>query len=429
MHERKIGGPLSLAALLLSSFCPALVPVAAAQGTPSVQSQEPTTPRGVFPDDFEAPAPEDAPAAVAPTPAQPSAQGEPPGATASAQPATTTVPDPNWTEILKAVSPAVAKVGCGDSWHSGFAIRPDLVVTTLAAVSHYCEAEARVGNDDPIAIEVVAWSTEDRVVIVRLAKPVSAPPLRFHPPQHRHQIGEEVAVLGSDVNYALPTEDWGRWQAPRARLARAGAVTPALALDRDLDSRSAGAPVLSATGEVIGMLQAGAPPVVVPSSVVNALADTAGQQGSFSLPWDLGMIGGVMVSIRPNQPGVFAPIGARFDWLALQAGLGFWLGGTTPVSGDRLEQGKFAAGLEVEANARYRFERHGYLLAGLGVQGLARTQDVWTTGEEEPEHKRDRSGSVFVSFASGAGAFQTRCVVGLTEPELRVDVGVVTGRY
>ncbi len=344
-------------------------------------------------------------------------------------------PEANWGEVLRVASPAIVKVGCEDNWSSGFLIGSDLAVTTYGAVGDYCEAKARIGNDDEIAIEVVAWSGKDNLALVRVARATETQSLRPREAEPLPEVGEEVAILAAGTNYRLSPREWGKWNAPRLRWGRVGAVEPRLVIDAGLGWADNGAPVLSTTGDVVGVVvgsDATAGPVVaVPWSAVRSLLDSVGKQGEFSRPWEVGMCVGVMFSRRvtADQTGAFLPIGVTFDWVALQAGVGFWSSEAVPVPGDRMES-EYSGGIELEVNGRYMLPWDTYLQAGVGVQAISRNRATWPIGDKDAEERTHDGGRLaFLSLAAAAHWLQLRVVAGLSEPEGRLEVGLLFGRY
>jgi hypothetical protein len=342
--------------------------------------------------------------------------------------------DADWAAVLNTVGPALAKVGCDDHWRSGFVIEPSLVVTTIDAVTAHCEPEVRVGNDVSIAVEVVSWSQSDRLAILRLATPVESRPLRPHGPDGPLRVGDEVAIVAAGVDYTLASEESGIWRAPRVRWGRVGATTPTLVIDATLAPSDIGAPLLSSTGDVVGIIVASDAPqgpiVGQPWAAVSRLADSVGRQGTFAKPWKVGGSVGLMFSSRPReqQIGIYMPSGVTFDWLAVQAGVGIWGREALPAPQQRIEKSS-AVGIELEANARYMPSWRTYLLAGVGVQAIGRTKRTWPIGDEKAaQYSKDNGALAFVSLAAGIHFLQWRVVAGLTEPEVRLETGLVLGR-
>ncbi len=341
----------------------------------------------------------------------------------------------NWDQVLSEVAPAIAKVGCEDNWYSGFLISSTLVVTTLYAVTQYCTPEVLMADDEPIAVEVVAWSNDDNIAIVRLAAPSKARPLRPAADSPAVRVGDEVALVAAGVDYNRERRQWKDWLHPRMRWGRVGAVAPELVLDVGLPRSDYGAPILSSSGEVIGVVVATfamqGPVKAQPWSNIGRLRDGIGQQGQFSRPWEVGMTTAMMFSVRPadNHTGAYFVFGATLDWFALQGGLGIWGRPPLPAPGDRVAD-EGSIGLDAEANARYMLPWHSYLLGGVGVQALSRTTRSWPIGDEDAEQtSSDDRRIVFLSLAYGWSYLQTRVVIGLNEPEFRLDVGLSFGRY
>jgi hypothetical protein len=142
------------------------------------------------------------------------------------------------------------------------------------------------------------------------------------------------------------------------------------------------------------------------------------------------MTAGLLFSSRSlkQQIGASVPFGITFDWFALQAAVSAWGGDVRPVSGQRLELAS-AVGIELEANARYLLPWRNYLLAGLGAQAIANGKRTWVLDDEGGE-QRTQAGEtlVFLSFGGGLQFLHFRVVVGLTQPEVRMDAGFLFGR-
>jgi hypothetical protein len=98
------------------------------------------------------------------------------------------------------------------------------------------------------------------------------------------------------------------------------------------------------------------------------------------------------------------------------------------VQGDRLER-KSLSGVEFEVNARYMLPWKTYALAGLGVQFGQRTRRTWPIDGGAEEKVNEGRNLTFLSLAAGAQWFQLRVVAGLSEPEARLEFGLLTGRY
>jgi hypothetical protein len=70
--------------------------------------------------------------------------------------------------------------------------------------------------------------------------------------------------------------------------------------------------------------------------------------------------------------------------------------------------------------------------SGLGAQAFSRTQRTWPIGNEAADTTTNDDGAlVFFSLAAGVHWLQWRIVagLGLTEPEVRVEVGILVGRH
>lgn len=344
--------------------------------------------------------------------------------------------DPQRTPaILDHIAPYVVKVGRGAAWGTGFVIdTPRYVVTSYFIANSPGDLQVVAGDGAARSARVVAWSKADDLAILELDKPISE--ARLEASVEAPTAGASIAVLYHPRDPKLEPDETGGWTVPVAVFGRIGRVgSSELDVDVHLWNRQgdAGAPVVSPTGRVIGVVSHRSEEqlrvIVTRFERIRLLLAQRGRQGEFTRGLPLTGFGGLFVTPLATHglAGAGIDTGIRLNWFVLELLESFFVSDHRPI-GDNRFQSTTRVQFELDAIGQLKVTRAAKLFAGPGVQLNLDTLGTIQIAADGTLQDRDQlQARIRPAATLGVveGALFIRAVIGY---DSRVDLGLVIGR-
>ena len=340
--------------------------------------------------------------------------------------------------MLWRVAPSIVQVHVGDQWGSGFVYpTPRHVTTAYSVVNRNDDVEVVLGNGRVFRARVVAWSVADDLAILELPQNLGAAPLSLilTPPS----VGVAVVLLGYPRRKDEEEEELGPRALPTPRFGNVSMMSATkVQIDVDYWKSDAGAPILSVTGEVVGVSS----DVTKTRVVLDAaraerwaeLAANIGRQGEFDPdpPAESSFFLGLYVSPFHSDRlhGAGGVTGYRYNWVAATLSGGFLQSDFEPASRDAFAS-RYELSFELYATLDIRYADQRKLCLGGGLTGIVggeETRHITPAGDIQSEwDDRSRLHPILVLQDVESVALVSG-MVELVDPAVRIDIGLVFGR-
>jgi len=343
-----------------------------------------------------------------------------------------------WPAVFEHAAPSVVQVRVGEGWGSGFVYPTSRhVVTAYSVVNQEGPLTVALDDGSVTTARVVAWSEADDLAIVELLVPVETPALDVE--RGRPYSGEKVAALGYSTERA--TEKRVHVDVPVPRFGTVSVVRPRR-LDLDMGEQSdgnAGAPVLSPSGTVIGVVSLSGRDVskgivtAVGAEAVVALSKKMRARGQFEPsqpPAEQSVFGGVFVTPLEQDGFVGAGLegGYRYEWLVASANIGAVTSWYAPDSTAAFAQ-RQREFLELHVVAQMELVEAFFWHIGPSVEVYVQDTKVRTLPDgDETSENIDAGVRPLLDIGGTAPSFLVRGVFDPLELGARLDIGVFFGR-
>jgi hypothetical protein len=266
------------------------------------------------------------------------------------------------------------KVRSGDDWETGFVFGTRRHVIASRFVANESSSLEILDADQKVhEATVVAWSEPDDLVLLELSEDIAAPPLQAAP--EPPWVPQAMVVLYQPRETDGDSRAAKTWSVPIALPGTVARIFPAeLDIDVNLWGRPGdyGAPVLTQTGQVIGVVsQHGSEKrrtIAARVERATRLFALRGKQGKFSRTHKVTSFGGFQFTpiAAKHTVGGGLVVGLAYDWFAFEGLVGFYERGYRPID-DTQSEALTRLQSELYAEVQIKIDR-GWFFFGSSVQ-------------------------------------------------------------